>query len=114
MPLPSRSPALLTLIVPSALIVMSTAVACVPIASVAVTVSLPATIVIVLVADLLFPQRSRWQTSRIASIGVLGALIPVITLAAEEPSAIYAVTPLARSRHRPRGRPRQPAQAASA
>ena len=32
------------------------------------------------------------------------------TLAAEEPSAIYAVTPLARSRHRPRGRPRLPAQ----
>ena len=36
------------------------------------------------------------------------------TLAAEEPSAIYAVTPLPRSRHRPRGRPRQPAQAAGA
>ena len=36
------------------------------------------------------------------------------TLSAEEPSAIYAVTPAARSRHRPRGRPRQPAQAARA
>ena len=36
------------------------------------------------------------------------------TLSAEEPSAIYAVTPLPRSRHRPRGRPRQPAQAAGA
>jgi len=36
------------------------------------------------------------------------------TLSAEEPSAIYAVTPLARSRHRPRGRPRQIAEAAGA
>ncbi len=42
---------------------------------------LTATIVVVLIADLLFPERSRWQTSRIASIGVLGALIPVFTLA---------------------------------
>ena len=32
------------------------------------------------------------------------------TLSAEEPSAIYAVTPPARSRHRPRGRPSQLAQ----
>ena len=36
------------------------------------------------------------------------------TLSAEEPSAVYAVTPPARSRHRPRGRPRQLAQAAGA
>ena len=36
------------------------------------------------------------------------------TLSAEEPSAIYAVTPPARSRHRPRGRPRQLSQAAGA
>ena len=36
------------------------------------------------------------------------------TLSAEEPSAIYAVTPPARSRHRPRGRPRQFARAAGA
>ncbi|MCU1456737.1 MAG: proton-translocating NADH-quinone oxidoreductase, chain [Actinomycetia bacterium] len=42
---------------------------------------LTATIVVVLIADLLFPERDRWQTSRIASIGVLGALIPVLTLA---------------------------------
>jgi hypothetical protein len=29
------------------------------------------------------------------------------TLAAEEPRAQYAVTPTARSRHRPRGRPKR-------
>jgi NADH-quinone oxidoreductase subunit N len=44
---------------------------------------LSATIVVVLVADLLFPDRERWQTSRVATIGVLGALIPVLTLAAD-------------------------------
>ena len=40
---------------------------------------LSATIVVVLVADLLFPDRERWQTSRIATIGVLAAMIPVQT-----------------------------------
>ena len=44
---------------------------------------LTATILVVLVADLVFPARQRWQTSRIAGIGVLGALIPVLTLAAD-------------------------------
>jgi NADH-quinone oxidoreductase subunit N len=44
---------------------------------------LSATIVVVLVADLMFPDRSRWQTSRIATLGVLAALIPVLTLAAD-------------------------------
>jgi NADH-quinone oxidoreductase subunit N len=44
---------------------------------------LSATIVVVLVADLLFPDRERWQTSRIATIGVLAAMIPVLTLAAD-------------------------------
>src|SRR5258706_6619745 len=36
----------------------------------------------VLVADLIVPDRDAWQSSRIASIGVLAALVPVITLAA--------------------------------
>lgn len=44
---------------------------------------LSATLVVVLVADALFPERRRWQTSRIATIGVLGALVPIITLAAD-------------------------------
>jgi NADH-quinone oxidoreductase subunit N len=41
------------------------------------------TVVAVLLADLLFPNRNVWQTSRIAAIGVLGALIPVVTLAVD-------------------------------
>jgi NADH-quinone oxidoreductase subunit N len=39
--------------------------------------------VAVLVADLVWPQRSRATSYRVASIGVLGALVPVITLAAD-------------------------------
>ncbi len=38
-------------------------------------------IVVVLVADLLFPDREGWQTSRLASLGLLLALVPVVTLA---------------------------------
>ena len=44
---------------------------------------LTATILVVLIADLIWPDRSRFASSRIASIGVLAALIPVITLAAD-------------------------------
>jgi len=40
------------------------------------------TIAAVLVADLLLPDREAWQTSRIASVGVLAALVPIATLAA--------------------------------
>jgi NADH-quinone oxidoreductase subunit N len=40
------------------------------------------TIAAVLLADLVVPDRDAWQSSRIASIGVLAALVPVITLAA--------------------------------
>ena len=43
---------------------------------------LVATIAAVLVADLVLPDREAWQTSRIASIGVLAALVPIATLAA--------------------------------
>ena len=46
-------------------------------------VVLVATVVIILVADLLLPNRSAWQTSRIAAVGVLAALIPVLTLAVD-------------------------------
>jgi NADH-quinone oxidoreductase subunit N len=38
---------------------------------------------VVLVADLVWPERSRFASSRLASVGVLAALIPVITLAAD-------------------------------
>ena len=44
-------------------------------------VVLAATIVVVLVADLVLPERAVWQTSRIASLGVLASLVPIVTLA---------------------------------
>jgi NADH-quinone oxidoreductase subunit N len=44
---------------------------------------LTAAILVVLVADLIWPERSRWTSSRLASIGVLAALIPVVTLAVD-------------------------------
>ena len=44
---------------------------------------LTATILVVLIADLIWPDRSRFASSRIASVGVLASLIPVITLAAD-------------------------------
>jgi NADH-quinone oxidoreductase subunit N len=45
-------------------------------------IALTAAIVVVLVADLLFEERSSWRTSTVAGIGVLASLIFVITLAA--------------------------------
>ncbi len=42
---------------------------------------LVATIVILLVADFTLPDREVWQTSRIAAVGVLAALVPIVTLA---------------------------------
>jgi len=42
---------------------------------------LAGTLLVVLVADLVLPARRAWETSRIASLGVLGALVPVVTLA---------------------------------
>ena len=44
---------------------------------------LTATIVVVLVADFFFGERERFQTSRIATIGVLASLVPILTLAAD-------------------------------
>jgi NADH-quinone oxidoreductase subunit N len=41
------------------------------------------TIVVVLLADLLFEERGRWATSSIAGIGLLAALVPVLTLAVD-------------------------------
>ncbi len=42
---------------------------------------LVATIAIVLVLDFVLPERTVWQTSRVAAIGVLAALVPIVTLA---------------------------------
>jgi NADH-quinone oxidoreductase subunit N len=39
------------------------------------------TLLLVLLLDFLLPERTRWQTSRVAAVGVLAALIPIITLA---------------------------------
>ncbi len=61
---------------------------------------LSATIVIVLIADLLFADRESWQSPRIATIGVLAALVPVITLAIDGNNRVmfggaYVVDPYA-------------------
>ena len=42
-----------------------------------------ATIVVVLIADFFFEYRGRFRTSQIATIGVLAAFVPVVTLAVE-------------------------------
>ncbi|MGH9042301.1 MAG: NADH-quinone oxidoreductase subunit N, partial [Acidimicrobiia bacterium] len=44
---------------------------------------LTATIVVLLVADLIFEEREKWATSTIAGVGLLAALVPVLTLAAD-------------------------------
>ncbi|MDQ6853170.1 MAG: NADH-quinone oxidoreductase subunit N [Actinomycetota bacterium] len=44
---------------------------------------LTGTIVVVLVADFFFSDRERFQTSRLATIGVLAALVPILTLAVD-------------------------------
>ena len=50
-------------------------------AALAPEIILTATIVVVLVADLLFEEREKYQTSTIAGLGCLAALIPVLYLA---------------------------------
>jgi NADH-quinone oxidoreductase subunit N len=42
-----------------------------------------ATIVVLLLVDLLLPEREKWATATIASLGLLGAMLPVITLAVD-------------------------------
>jgi NADH-quinone oxidoreductase subunit N len=37
-------------------------------------------LVLVLVADLIFDERSKWATSSIAGVGIIGAFVPVVTL----------------------------------
>ena len=50
-------------------------------------IALIATLMVVLIADMILPQRSVWQTSRIASIGVLVSLAWVAVLAFHDPVA---------------------------
>ena len=42
---------------------------------------LVATLLVVLVVDLVFEERARWATSTITGLGLLGALVPILTLA---------------------------------
>ena len=44
---------------------------------------LTAVLLVVLVADLIFEERGRWASSSIAGVGVLAALVPVLTLAVD-------------------------------
>ena len=41
------------------------------------------TLVVVLLVDLIFERRARWATSTLAGLGLLGALVPVLTLAVD-------------------------------
>jgi NADH-quinone oxidoreductase subunit N len=51
--------------------------------AVAPLIVITVTIVVVLIADFFFAYRQRFQTSRLATIGVLAAMVPVVTLAVE-------------------------------
>jgi NADH-quinone oxidoreductase subunit N len=51
--------------------------------AVAPLIVITATIVVVLIADFFFEYRRRFQTSQLATIGVLAAMVPVVTLAVE-------------------------------
>jgi NADH-quinone oxidoreductase subunit N len=51
--------------------------------AVAPLIVITVTIVVVLIADFFFAYRRRFQTSQLATIGVLAAMIPVVTLAVE-------------------------------
>jgi NADH-quinone oxidoreductase subunit N len=52
-------------------------------AALAPEIILTATIVVVLIADLLFEEREKYQTSTIAGVGCLAALVPVLYLAGD-------------------------------
>lgn len=51
--------------------------------AVAPLIVITATILVVLVADFFFQYRRRFQTSQLATIGVLTAMVPIVTLAVE-------------------------------
>jgi NADH-quinone oxidoreductase subunit N len=51
--------------------------------AIAPEIILSATIIVVLIADFFFQYRRRFQTSQIATIGVLASLVPVVTLAVD-------------------------------
>ena len=51
--------------------------------AIAPEIIISATIIVVLIADFFFEYRRRFQTSQIATIGVLAAMVPVVTLAVD-------------------------------
>jgi NADH-quinone oxidoreductase subunit N len=51
--------------------------------AIAPEIIISATIIVVLIADFFFQYRRRFQTSQLATIGVLAALVPVVTLAVD-------------------------------
>ena len=51
--------------------------------AIAPEIIISATIIIVLIADFFFQYRRRFQTSQLATIGVLAAMVPVVTLAVD-------------------------------
>jgi len=68
--------------------------------AIAPEIVLVATIVVVLVADFFFEYRERFRTATLAALGVLAAMIPVVTLAVDGArrtlfDGSYAVDPYA-------------------
>jgi NADH-quinone oxidoreductase subunit N len=51
--------------------------------AIAPEIIISATIIVVLIADFFFQYRRRFQTSQLATIGVLAAMVPVVTLAVD-------------------------------
>ena len=51
--------------------------------AIAPEIVLTSTIVVLLLVDLLLPEREKWATATIASVGLLGAALPIVTLAVD-------------------------------
>jgi NADH-quinone oxidoreductase subunit N len=51
--------------------------------AIAPEIVLTGAIVVLLLADLMLPERQKWATSTIAGLGLLAAAVPVITLAVD-------------------------------
>ena len=48
-------------------------------------------VVLVLLVDLVLPEREKWATSTLAGIGLLGALVPILTLALSDGSDVRSM-----------------------
>jgi NADH-quinone oxidoreductase subunit N len=54
-------------------------------------IALSGVVVLVLLVDLVLPEREKWATSTLAGIGLLGALIPILTLAVSDGSDVRSM-----------------------